>query len=248
MLRQASNSRFIACGFAILLVCESLGQSLNRMAEPVPQEEGQKVLEINSPLSTETVTSEMVSEVSQFEQGEGGGSMMVELVKEPQVLIPPINFSMVAPGVYRSGYPNSRNFPFLKKIGIRTVVFLCPEDYAAGNLEFLSSQTIGMCQYGILGNKEPFVDIPEAVIREALVTVLDTRNHPVLIHCNKGKHRTGCLVGCVRKVQGWSLTYIFDEYRRFAGTKERMLDQQFIELFDAKAVDYHREHAPSWLK
>jgi hypothetical protein len=46
------------------------------------------------------------------------------------------------------------------------------------------------------------------------------------------QHRTGCLVGCLRKVQNWSLTSIFDEYRRFAGAKVRMLDQQFMELFD----------------
>ena len=47
-----------------------------------------------------------------------------------------------------------------------------------------------------------------------------------------GKHRTGCLIGCFRKIQQWSLTAIFDEYRRFAEPKPRFLDQQFIELFD----------------
>jgi hypothetical protein len=46
------------------------------------------------------------------------------------------------------------------------------------------------------------------------------------------QQREGCLVGCLRKVQNWSLTSIFDEYRRFAGAKVRMLDQQFMELFD----------------
>ena len=30
---------------------------------------------------------------------------------------------------------------------------------------------------------------------------LDRRRHPVLVHCNKGRHRTGCLVGCIRKIQ-----------------------------------------------
>ena len=61
--------------------------------------------------------------------------------------------------------------------------------------------------------------------------VLDVRNHPILIHCNQGKHRTGCLVGCIRKAQHWSLVSIFDEYRRFAGDKARVVDQQFIERF-----------------
>ena len=38
-------------------------------------------------------------------------------------------------------------------------------------------------------------------IGEALSILIDKRNHPVLVHCNKGKHRTGCLIGCMRKLQ-----------------------------------------------
>lgn len=103
-------------------------------------------------------------------------------------------------------------------------------------MEFARENGVNILQYGIEGNKEPFVHIPEEVVRRAVVQVMNTLNHPVLIHCNKGKHRTGVLVGCIRKVQRWSLTSIFDEYRRFAGSKVRMLDQQFIELFDVQQV------------
>jgi hypothetical protein len=81
------------------------------------------------------------------------------------------------------------------------------------------------------GNKEPFEEIPEVVIRNALAVVLDRSHHPALIHCNQGKHRTGCVVGCVRRAQRWSLISIFEEYRRFAGDKARVVDQQFIERF-----------------
>lgn len=73
--------------------------------------------------------------------------------------------------------------------------------------------------------------IPDEKIRRALSVVLDKRNHPLLIHCNKGKHRTGCLVGCLRKMQCWSSTAIFEEYRRFSFPKSRAMDQLFIELF-----------------
>ncbi|KAL2622509.1 hypothetical protein R1flu_002714 [Riccia fluitans] len=99
----------------------------------------------------------------------------------------------------------------------------------------LEKENITLFHFGIEGNKEPFVDIPEDVIHDALKILLDVKNHPILIHCNKGKHRTGCLVGCLRKVQNWSLTSIFDEYRRFAGKKVRILDQQFMELFDVSS-------------
>ncbi|XP_020977559.1 uncharacterized protein LOC107635141 isoform X2 [Arachis ipaensis] len=60
----------------------------------------------------------------------------------------------------------------------------------------------------------------------------DVRNHPVLIHCKRGKHRTGCLVGCLRKLQNWCLSSVFEEYQRFAGAKSRNGDLTFIDRFD----------------
>lgn len=63
--------------------------------------------------------------------------------------------------------------------------------------------------------------VPQESFQRALAIILDRRNHPILIHCNKGKHRTGCLVACLRKVQGRSLTSILEEYRRFTGKKHR---------------------------
>mmetsp|Transcript_8112 Transcript_8112/g.11170 ORF Transcript_8112/g.11170 Transcript_8112/m.11170 type:complete len:221 (-) Transcript_8112:116-778(-) len=169
--------------------------------------------------------------------------------EEGGLLIPPTNFAMVAKGVYRSGYPNAKNFAFLKKLRLKSILYLCPERYPPSNLEFIARNNITLFNFGVAGNKEPFVDLPERVIREALVQVLDKRNHPLLIHCNKGKHRTGCLVGCLRKVQRWSLTYIFDEYRRFAGTKVRILDQQFIELFNLHVpIPYNPDYLPDWLQ
>jgi hypothetical protein len=43
-------------------------------------------------------------------------------------------------------------------------------------------------------------------------------------------------MGILRKLQNWSITSIFDEYRRFAGGKIRLADQEFIELFDMKTL------------
>lgn len=153
-----------------------------------------------------------------------------------EILVPPSNFAMVEAGIYRSGFPKKKNFPFLKRLGLKSILYLCPEEYPKNNIEFLESIGAKLLQYGVQGNKEPFVEIPEEVFIEALKAVFTPANHPMLIHCNKGKHRTGCLIGCLRKVQQWSLTVIFDEYRRFAEPKPRFLDQQFIELFDTSSL------------
>ena len=143
---------------------------------------------------------------------------------------------MVWRGIYRSSYPTKRNFPFLQQLRLRSILFLCPEEYPESHHAFLQDHNIQLLQYGIEGNKGPFDEIPEDSLRAALRDVLDARNHPLLIHCNQGKHRTGCLVGCLRKVQRWSLVAIFDEYRRFAGSKARVVDLHFIERIDLSVV------------
>lgn len=63
------------------------------------------------------------------------------------------------------------------------------EPYPEENLEFLKREGILFFQFGMPANKEPFVSIPEDKIVAALSTILDVRNHPMLIHCNKGKVR-----------------------------------------------------------
>ncbi|EEF27985.1 tyrosine-protein phosphatase DSP1 isoform X1 [Ricinus communis] len=152
--------------------------------------------------------------------------------------IPPLNFSMVDNGIFRSGFPDSANFSFLQTLELRSIICLCPEPYPELNTEFLKANGITLFQFGIEGYKEPFVNIPEDMIREALKVVLDVRNHPVLVHCKRGKHRTGCVVGCLRKLQRWCLTSIFDEYQRFAAAKARVSDQRFMELFDVSTLKH----------
>ncbi|CAO2842469.1 unnamed protein product [Amaranthus hypochondriacus] len=150
--------------------------------------------------------------------------------------VPPFNFSMVDNGIFRSGFPDISNLPFLQTLGLRSVICLCPEPYPEVIADFLKDNGIHLLQFGIEMYKEPFVNIPEDKVREALKAVLDTRNHPVLIHCKRGKHRTGCLVGCFRKLQKWCLSSIFDEYQRFAGVKSRISDQRFVEMFDISSL------------
>lgn len=67
---------------------------------------------------------------------------------------------------------------------------------------------------------------------KTLIDVIDPRNQPLLIHCNKGKHRTGSIVGCLRKLRGWSYSSIFSEYILFSWPKTRVEDQICIESFD----------------
>ncbi len=147
------------------------------------------------------------------------------------VFYPPANFAQVHKGIFRSGFPTKKNFPFLAALKLKTIVYMCQEEYPPANLKFAQDQGIELKQFAVEGNKEPFTHLDAGVVSKTVEAVLDPANHPVLIHCNQGKHRTGCVVGCVRKRMNWSLASIFNEYRRFSRPKERFLDEQFIELF-----------------
>eukprot|EP00127_Corallochytrium_limacisporum_P002281 Clim_evm69s109 gene=Clim_evmTU69s109 len=176
-----------------------------------------------------------------------GEDQIIHNSDRPEDLEPPDNFAMVQQGIYRSAFPKRKNFEFLKKLNLKTILTLVLEDLPLANKRFCKENGITILQFGVPGNKEPFVDIPEKVMRAALSVLLDTRFHPVLIHCNKGKHRTGSLVGCLRKMEKWSHTSICDEYRRFSYPKSRASDQQFIELFNTAKVKVNERYVPAWL-
>ena len=158
----------------------------------------------------------------------------------------PSNFALVLPGVYRSSFPYLKHLRFLKTLGLKTILTLAPQEYDDENTEFNEENGIRLINKGIHGNKEPFINIPVVGIREALTELLDVRNHPILVHCLKGKHRTGCLIGALRKMCGWRHCSIVAEYCIFAGSKQRLWDKEFFELFDTTRVPLRRNHLPKW--
>jgi tyrosine-protein phosphatase OCA6 len=45
---------------------------------------------------------------------------------QPTVLYPPLRFATVEEGIYRGAYPTLRNFRYLRRLRLRTVVSLAP--------------------------------------------------------------------------------------------------------------------------
>ncbi|MCJ1424540.1 hypothetical protein MMC29_002428 [Sticta canariensis] len=145
---------------------------------------------------------------------------------------PLVNFGLVAPGIYRSSFPSAGNFEHLHSLGLKSILTLVSEAYPLENVKFMKENGIRHFQVPIPPHKHPSDSIPLQRIVEALRILLDPSHHPVLIHCNKGKHRTGCIVACYRKIHWWTIGAILTEYRKYAGNKFRVLDEKFILAFD----------------
>jgi tyrosine-protein phosphatase OCA1 len=147
-------------------------------------------------------------------------------------IIPPLNFGLIEDKLYRSGQPNELNFPFLEKLGLKTVLFLAPEDPNSRYrgltrfLSFIDDQDIQLHHLGYHQSANQWDPMSEEVVLESLELMLDPANYPMMVMCNQGRHRTGTVVGCLRKLQRWNLTSIFEEYRRYAGPKVRILSER----------------------
>ncbi|KAJ4292351.1 tyrosine-protein phosphatase siw14 [Kalmusia sp. IMI 367209] len=151
-------------------------------------------------------------------------------------LFPPSNYGAVVPGsVYRSSYPEAKNFDFLQSLELKTIITLVPEEIPANYRQFMESAGIQHFQVHINANKGA-VRVQNCDINRALNIILDRSNHPILIHCNKGKHRTGCVVATLRRIQGADIEAIRDEYHTYADPKARFWDEVFFEHFDVNTV------------
>lgn len=180
----------------------------------------------------------VINPKAKFIERSGNDNCKVRLDKSIVGLYePPENFSVVCKGIYRSSFPRIENFEYLKSLNLKSILCLIPEEYPIENEKFNAINGINFFQIGMSGNKEPFVKIKPELVTKAIKILINPENQPILVHCNRGKHRTGCVIGCIRKLQKWSHSMIFDEYRRFAYPKERPLDQTFIEIYKTEEVE-----------
>lgn len=163
-----------------------------------------------------------------------------------RMYIPPTNFGAVEKGsIYRSGYPKPENFDFLAGLKLKTILTLVPEPLSTEYLEFIHANGIRHVQIHIPANKDGNINITPERMCMALSVVLERKNHPILIHCNRGKHRTGCVTACFRKIQSLSGDAAITEYRDYSYPKCRDDDMAFIESFDPLAL-YPYAQSKGW--
>ncbi|EGC37492.1 hypothetical protein DICPUDRAFT_22039, partial [Dictyostelium purpureum] len=152
---------------------------------------------------------------------------------------PPAIFGTIEPQLYRTNSLYPANFPFIKLLGLKTVVQLSPEVPIKAVSSFFQENNINLIHLGLKSwkvdsNWKPLTD---ELIKECLEIVLNYDYYPLMITCTSGVHQTGVLVGCLRRLQNWNLTSILVEYKAFSGqSNTRYVNEQFIELFDVDLV------------
>ena len=88
----------------------------------------------------------------------------------------------------------------------------------------------------IAANKDGNINTSLDSLCEAVLFLMDKWNHPVYIHCNQGKHRTGCVVACLRKIQKMPIDEALQEYVNYSSPKDRAGDKELIKSFNPEVV------------
>lgn len=158
--------------------------------------------------------------------------------------IPPPNYGAIQEGaIYRSAFPQDRNLEFLEGLEIRTILCLVKTDPSEKYARWTEDSGINRMRVDIAPNKEGKVSTTWDSLCEALLIVMDCANYPLFVHCNQGRHRTGCVIACLRKVQRWPIEDVLAEYRAYANPKIRDGDIDLIKAFDPECVfDFAKSH------
>lgn len=129
-------------------------------------------------------------------------------------LYPPFRFGVVEEEVYRGAYPRDKNFQFLKRLNLKTVLSLIPEQPTEGLVKFCFENGINNLWIPVSKPKEN-VPLSYSKIIRCLQVLMHIENSPVYIHCLDGTVVTGMVVACLRKLQLWPVSMAMTEYLRF---------------------------------
>ncbi|PPJ51623.1 hypothetical protein CBER1_08948 [Cercospora berteroae] len=160
-------------------------------------------------------------------------------------LVPAPNYGTVVDNtMYRSAFPQARNIEFMETLKLKSILTLVTKTASCEHYDnFVWQHGINRKILDVEPNKEGKVKTNFDTLCDAILFALNPMHHPVYIHCNQGRHRTGCVVACIRKIQQWPMDEILLEYMTYADPKPREGDIELIKSFDPELVhQYGRRH------
>lgn len=118
----------------------------------------------------------------------------------------------------------------------RTIVTLVTTEFDQATAAWLASSGIKHYRIPVPAHKDGKT-IPVTDLAQIMRIITNPCNHPLLIHCNKGKHRTGCVVASFRALAAhnertdWVAPGgdFIAEYVRHSEPKQRQTDVEFIQ-------------------
>ncbi|KAI8328745.1 tyrosine phosphatase family-domain-containing protein [Chlamydoabsidia padenii] len=147
-------------------------------------------------------------------------------------LIPPFRYTMVEEDLFRGGFPKPRNYRFLQRLRLKTILSLIPDKATPELQEFCERENIHMLRLTVDRMKEDNIPLSYNKTILALQILIDPENHPLYIHCLDGADVTGLVIACLRKLQMWTLSSALLEFSRNLHTSVITSEEsEFVENF-----------------
>ncbi|KAJ2864207.1 protein-tyrosine-phosphatase [Coemansia aciculifera] len=151
-------------------------------------------------------------------------------------LMPPYRFERVQPQLYRGGYPKPRNFRFLRRQRLKTIVSLIPDDRDNLLAEFCHDEGIKRIVIAVDSPNEN-VTVSESIVSRCLELVTNPDTMPLYLHCLDGSNVTGVVIMCLRKLQLWRVVSMQSEYLRFEQDGEIIPEEsEFVETYSGRGL------------
>ncbi|KAJ2009181.1 protein-tyrosine-phosphatase [Coemansia thaxteri] len=161
-------------------------------------------------------------------------------------LMPPYRFERIQSQVYRGGYPKPRNFRFLRRQRLKTIVSLIPDDQDSLLDDFCQVEGIERIVIQVESPNEN-VTVTESTVSRCLELVTNPDKTPLYLHCLDGSNVTGVVVMCLRKLQLWRIASYQSEYLRFEQDGEIIPEEsEFVECYSGRALMLPNPYA-DWL-
>ena len=138
------------------------------------------------------------------------------------------NFGEISLGIYRSSFPGPRNIEHLQSLQLKTLITLVTTPFAPEVEAWIASSGITHYRFNITAHKKHDDKISTDDVAAVMKLLTDETKQPMLMHCNKGRHRTGCMTAAFCKLRGVDEERVVADYHEFAQPKARELDIAFI--------------------
>ncbi|RLN71612.1 hypothetical protein BBJ28_00007492 [Nothophytophthora sp. Chile5] len=161
-------------------------------------------------------------------------------------LIPPFRFSTVQQGLYRGSYPTLKNFRFLRRLALKTVVSVIPEPPTTDLTGFCAQEKIALHHFYAEKFTSDNVTVSPATAAQILEIIVQQKNLPLYVHCLDGANVTGIVVMVLRKLQNWTKLATVSEFCRFTRDHGVEKDEsEYLAAFSEEIVV--TADAPRWL-
>eukprot|EP00752_Nemacystus_decipiens_P009483 g8479.t1 len=161
------------------------------------------------------------------------------------MITPPFRFGAVEADVFRSAQPTLKNYRFLSRLKLRTVVSIAPEGPMEDEAMFCREYAAQLVPIRAELYREEAVTVSSQQVAQVLAILVDKNRLPALVHCPDGRVLCGVVLWCLRRLQCWDDRASAAEFARFSGVLPPREVEKFVDSFGEEVTV--PQSVPGWL-